>query len=70
MNITRKKINKKNVTQKNRKPYIPFEQNYMDKLAKNKKYKGLKQENLKLLRDLYTKNDGIKTNPKNDFQHY
>ena len=70
MNITRKKINKKNVTQKNRKPYIPFEQNYMDKLAKNKKYKGLKQENFKLLRDLYTKNDGIKTNPKNDFYSF
>lgn len=64
MTITRKNKNKKNNTKKNTKPYVPFEQKYMDDLAKNKLYKGLKNENLKLLKGLNVRED---SNPKNDF---
>jgi putative endopeptidase len=64
------KINDNNKTKKIR-PYIPFEKYYMDALVKNKKYKCLKDENIKLMKEIALKYKGNKASlPENDFYTY
>ena len=48
VNHTKKKLFNNNNKTKKIPPYVPFEKQYMDDLEKNKKYKGLKNENVKL----------------------
>jgi putative endopeptidase len=51
--------------------YVPFEKQYMTDLEKNKKYKGLKNENIKLMKEIKIKYKGDKDSlPENDFYTY
>jgi hypothetical protein len=67
------KRNNKNTNNKTKKipPYVPFEKQYIHSLEKNKKYKDLKNENIKLMKEIKIKfkNDKL-TSPQNDFYTY
>ena len=73
VNHTKKKLFNNNNNNKTKKipPYVPFEKQYIYDLEKNKKYKGLKNENLKLMKEIKIKyKDDKESLPQNDFYKY